>query len=96
LEGILQFTLRDRSPSTLEEAQDLAYQIERNLEFEDYIYHVNLSRNKNIWDPSDEFVTEPKLPEIFQVELTPPKRKWSFSHIQDAPLQEIPAEIEPF
>ena len=37
LEGVLQFTLRDRSPSTLEEAQDLAYQIERNLEFEEYI-----------------------------------------------------------
>jgi hypothetical protein len=37
LEGILQFTLKDRSPATLEEAQDLAFQIERNLEFEDYI-----------------------------------------------------------
>jgi hypothetical protein len=97
LEGILQFTLRDRSPSTLEEAQYLAYQIERNLEFEDYIYQVNLSRSDDLLDPGDEFVTEPKLPEIFQVELTPPKRKWSFSHthVQDRLLQEFPVEIEP-
>jgi hypothetical protein len=38
LEGVLQFTLKDRPPSTLEEAQDFAYQIERNFEFEEYIY----------------------------------------------------------
>jgi hypothetical protein len=60
---MLQFTLKDRSPSTLEEAQDFAYQIERNLEFEDYIYQVNLSHSNNPWESSGEDIieTEPKL-----------------------------------
>jgi hypothetical protein len=62
LEGILQFTLKDRSPSTLEEAQDLAYQIEKNLEFEDYIYQVVFSHNSSPWRSSDEDTTEPNLP----------------------------------
>jgi hypothetical protein len=87
LEGILQFTLKDRSPSTLEEAQDFAYQIERNLDFEDYIYQVNLSHINNPWESSDEDITEtePKLPEILEVKLMPPKRKWStaFSNMKD-------------
>jgi hypothetical protein len=87
LEGILLFTLKDRSPSTLEEAQDFAYQIERNLEFEDYIYQVNLSHNNNPWEYSDEDITEtePKLPEILEVKLMPPERKWSttFSNTRD-------------
>jgi hypothetical protein len=87
LEGVLQFTLKDRSPSTLEEAQDFAYQIERNLEFEDYIHQVNLSHNNNPWESSDEDITEtePKLPEILEVKLMPPKRKWSttFSNVND-------------
>jgi hypothetical protein len=97
LEGILQFTLRERSPSTLEEAQDLAYQIERNLEFEEYICQVNLSRGDDLLDPSNESITKPKLLEILQVEITPPKRKWSFSHtlVQDFVLQKFPIEIEP-
>jgi hypothetical protein len=100
LEGILQFTLKDRSPSTLEEAQDFAYQIERNLDFEDYIHEVNLSHNHNPWKSSDEDIieTEPKLPEILEVKLMPPKRKWSSSHtnVQDVPLWEPPMEVEPF
>ena len=75
LEGVLQFNLRDRLPSTLEEAQDLAYQIERNLEFEDYICHINFSRKDDLKDPDDGVVTGPELLEILQVELTPPKRK---------------------
>jgi hypothetical protein len=87
LEGVLQFTLEDRSPSTLEEAQDFPCQIERNLEFEDYIHQVNLSHNNNPWDSSDEDITEtePKLPEILEVKLMPPKRKWSttFSNINN-------------
>jgi hypothetical protein len=41
LEGVLQFTLKDRSPSTLEEAQDFACRIEQNLEFEDYIKSIS-------------------------------------------------------
>jgi hypothetical protein len=77
LEGILQFTLKDRSPSTLEEAQDLAYQIEKNLEFEDYIHQVNLSQNNNPWESSDEDITEnePRLPEILELKPMPLKRK---------------------
>jgi hypothetical protein len=62
LEGLLQFTLKDQSPSTLEEAQDLAYQIERNLEFEDYICQVNLSRSDDLWDTGDALVAEPEAP----------------------------------
>jgi hypothetical protein len=79
LEGILQFTLKDRSPSTLEEAQYFSYQIERNLQFEDYIYQVNFSHNNNPWEYSNENITEtePKLSEILEVKLMPPKRQWS-------------------
>jgi hypothetical protein len=79
LEGVLQFTLKDRSPSTLEEAQDLASRIEQNLEFEDYIHQVNLSHNNDHKDSSDEDVTEaePKFPEILEVKLMPTKRKWN-------------------
>jgi hypothetical protein len=90
LEGILQFTLKDRSPSTLEEAQDFAYQIEKNLEFEDYIHQVDFSHNSNPWQFSDEDTTEPNLPEVFEVKPMVLKRKWSTSHInvQDVPLLE--------
>jgi hypothetical protein len=87
LEGVLQFTLKDRSPLTLEEAQDFACQIEKNLEFEDYIHQVNLSCNNNPWETNDEDITEvgPKLPKILGVELMPPKRKWNttFSNINN-------------
>jgi hypothetical protein len=58
LEGVLQFTLKDRSPLTLEEAKDFAFQIEKNLEFEDYIHQVNLSCNNDPWESSDEDITE--------------------------------------
>jgi len=96
----LQFTLKERSPSTLEEAYDFTYQIERNLEFEDYIYKVNLSHNNNPWESSDEDITETelKLSEILEVKPIPPKRKWSSSHanVQDVPLWEPPMEVEPF
>jgi hypothetical protein len=94
---MLQFTLKDQSPSTLEEAQDLTYQIERNLEFEDYIYKVNLSRSNDPWEFSNEDIveTEPELPEIFEVKLMPPKRKWSYSHtnVQGFPFQEHPMKV---
>jgi hypothetical protein len=68
LEGVLQFTLKDRSPSTLEEAQDFACQIEKNLEFEDYIHQVNLSHNNDPKESSDEDVTEaePKFPKFLK------------------------------
>jgi hypothetical protein len=58
----------------------LAYQIERNLEFEDYICQINLSRKDDLKDPDDGVVTGPELSKILQVETTPPKRKWIFSH----------------
>jgi hypothetical protein len=79
LEGVLQFTLKDQSPSTLEEAQDFACRIEQNLEFEDYIHQVNLSHNNDHKESSHEYVTEaePKFPKILEVKLMPPKRKWN-------------------
>jgi hypothetical protein len=51
LEGTLQFNVKDWSPTTLEEAHDLAFQIERNLDFEDYIHQRDLSQNCELWDP---------------------------------------------
>ena len=77
LEGVLQFTLKDRSPSTLEEAQDLASRIEQKLEFEDYINQVNPSHSNDPKESSNEDVpeVEPKSLEILEVKLMPPKRK---------------------
>jgi len=48
-------------------------------------------------DPSDDSITETKLPEVFQIEPTPLKRKWRFSHahLQGSLPQELPVEIEP-
>jgi hypothetical protein len=90
LEGDLQFTLKDRSPTTLEEAQDLAFHIEKNLEFEDYTHQMDLSQNVDLWDPGNELVMEPESPRILQVELTPAKRKWSLSCERITPSQEPP------
>jgi hypothetical protein len=98
LEGVLQFTLKDRSPSTLEEAQDFACQIEKNLEFEDYIHQVNISYNNDPWESSHEDITKakPNFPEILEVKLMPPKRKWStaFSNINN--VSNVSRECEPF
>jgi hypothetical protein len=97
LEGVLQITLKDQSPSTLEEAQDFSFQIEKNLEFEDYIHQVNLSCNNDPWEYSDEDITEaePKFPEILEVKLMPPKRKWNtaFSNINN--LLNVSRQHEP-
>jgi hypothetical protein len=99
LEGVLQFTLKDRSPSTLEEAQNFACQIEQNLEFEDYINQVNLSHNNDPKESSNEDVpeAEPKFLEILEVKLMPPKRKWNtaFSNtnnVLNASIQHKPSE----
>jgi hypothetical protein len=99
LEGVLQFTLKDRSPSTLEEAQDLASRIEQKLEFEDYINQDNLSHNNDPKESSNEDVpeAEPKPLEILEVRLMPPKRKWSttFSktnNVLNASIQHKPSE----
>jgi hypothetical protein len=97
LERVLQFTLKDRSPSTLEEAQDFSCQIEKNLEFEDYIHQVNLSSNNDPWESSHEDITkaEPNFPEIMEVKLMPPKRKWStaFSNINN--VSNVSRQCEP-
>jgi hypothetical protein len=99
LEGVLQFTLKDRSPSTLEEEQDLASRIEQKLEFEDYINQDNLSQNNDPKESSNEDVpeAEPKPLEILEVRLMPPKRKWSttFSNtnnVLNASIQHKPSE----
>jgi hypothetical protein len=85
LEGTLQFNVKDRSPTTLEEAQDLAFQIERNLDFEDYIH-----QSCELWDPGNDLVMQPEPPRIHQIELAPTKRKWSLSHESVIPSQEPP------
>jgi hypothetical protein len=99
LEGMLQFTLKDRSPSTLEEAQDLASRIEKKLEFEDYINQVNPSHSNDPKESSNEDVLEakPKPLEVLEVRLMPPKRKWSttFSNtnnVMNALIQHKPSE----
>jgi hypothetical protein len=99
LEGMLQFTLKDRSPSTLEEAQDLASRIEQKLEFEDYINQVNPSHSNDPKESSNEDVLEagPKPLEVLEVRLMPPKRKWStaFSNtknVMNALIQHKPSE----
>jgi hypothetical protein len=90
LEGTLQFNIKDRSPTTLEEAQDLAFQIERNLDFDDYIQQRNLTQNCELWDPSNEPIVKPEPPRILQNELAPAKRKWSLSHESVVSSQEPP------
>jgi hypothetical protein len=97
LEGVLQFTLKDWSPSTLEEAQDFACQIEKNLEFEDYIHQVNLSHNNDPRESSDEDVTkaELKFPEILEVKLMPPKRKWNAAFSNTSNVLNVSRQHEP-
>jgi hypothetical protein len=89
LEGNLQFRVKDRSPTTLEEAQELAFEIERNLDFDDFIEERNM--NCEPWDPGDEPMPEPENPSVLQVELAPTKRKWSLSQSntssQEPPLK---------
>jgi hypothetical protein len=99
LEGDLQFKIRDRSPATLEEAQDLAFQIEKNLEFEDYIHQMDFSQSFDLWDLGNKLVMEPESPRILQVEPVPTKRKWSLSResitsSQEPPLKKIPPKDE--
>jgi hypothetical protein len=47
-EGILQLTLKNRFPANLEEAQDVACQIEENLKFSSLTHQVNLLNNDDI------------------------------------------------
>jgi hypothetical protein len=71
LEGDLHFEVKSRSPTTLEEAQELAFEIERKLDFEEFVM------NCESWDPGDELMLEPEDPSILQIELPHTKRKWS-------------------
>jgi hypothetical protein len=99
----LQFTLRHRLPSSLEEAQEVACQIEENLRFNDSIHQINLLNNNDFWEPNDESMIElkPDLPEILEVEYSAYPRKWStgFTNMEDASLfsqqNESPEDMEP-
>jgi hypothetical protein len=88
LEGTLQFRVKDRSPTTLEEAQELAFEIERNFDFDDFIEERNM--NCEPWDPGEEPVPELENPSVLQVEPAPAKRKWSTSPDGDVSPQEPP------
>jgi hypothetical protein len=83
LEETLQFEVKQRSPTTLEEAQELAFEIERKLDFEEFLM------NCESWDPGDKPMLEPEGPSILQIELPHTKRKWSLSQ-DDVSPQEPP------
>jgi ribonuclease HI len=83
LEGELHFEVKDRSPTTLEEAQDLAFEIDRKLDFEECVM------NCEPWNPGDEPILEPEDPSILQFEIPHTKRKWSLSQ-DDTSSQEPP------
>ena len=67
----------------------MAFQIERNLDFDDFIEERNM--NCEPWDPGDEPMLELENPSVLQVELSPTKRKWSLSQSntssQEPPLK---------
>jgi hypothetical protein len=88
LEGTLQFEVKSRSPTNLEEAQDMVFQVERNLDFDDYIEQGNM--NCELWDPGNENMAEPEPPSVLQVEPASAKRKWSLSPKSDISSQEPP------
>jgi hypothetical protein len=92
LEGTLQFEVKQRSPTTLEEAQELAFEIERKLDFEEILMNCE-SR-----DPGDEPMLEPEDPSILQIELPHTKRKWSLfqddTSPQEPPLKKTHPEDE--
>jgi hypothetical protein len=88
LEGTLQFEVKQRSPTTLEEAQDMAFQIERKLDFEDFVEERSMDCEP--WDPGNKNTSEPEPPSILQAEPAPAKRKWSISPNSDISPQEPP------
>jgi ribonuclease HI len=83
LEGDLHYRVKDRSPTTLEGAQDLAFEVERKLEIEESVM------NCEAWDPVDKPMPETEEPSILHVGLPHAKRKWSFLQ-DDAPSQQPP------
>jgi hypothetical protein len=96
LEGNLQFRIKDKSPTTLEEEQELAFEIERNLDFEEFVEKRIM--NCESWDPGNEPMPNPEDPSVLQVELAPTKRKWSLSQnntsSQEPPLKKTHPENE--
>jgi hypothetical protein len=103
LEGTLQFTLKHRLLSSLDEAQEAACQIEESLRFNDSIHQINLLYNNDSREPNDESMVEPEpdLLEILEVECSAYPKKWStcFTNMQNASLfsqeNEPPEDIEP-
>jgi hypothetical protein len=87
-EGTLQFTLKDRLPTTLEETQDAACHIEENLKYNGAIHQVDFLNNDDIWELNKESMggLEHDLPEILEVENNTFYRKWrtGFSNMKDA------------
>jgi hypothetical protein len=79
LEGILQFSLKNQFPTSLEEAQDVSFQIEENIKFNDSIHQVNFFNNDDIWEMNKESMggLEHKLKEILEEENNTFPRKWS-------------------
>jgi hypothetical protein len=82
-EGILQLTLKNHFPANLEEAQDVACQIEENLKFRSLTHQVNLLNNDDIWESME--APEHDLLETPELENNAPQRKWStcFSNMKD-------------
>jgi hypothetical protein len=72
LEGTLQFTLKYRLLLNLDKAQEVAYQIEENLRFEDSIHQINFLCDNDSWEPNNESVVESETdpPEILGVECS--------------------------
>jgi hypothetical protein len=58
-ERILQLTLKNRFLANLEEAQDVACQIEENLKFSSLTHQVNLLNNDDIWGVNKESMEGP-------------------------------------
>jgi hypothetical protein len=87
-EGTLQLTLKNRFPANLEEAQDVACQIEENLKFSSPTHQVNLLNNDDIWEINKESMGGPEhdLLEILELENNAFHRKWStgFSNMKYA------------
>jgi hypothetical protein len=96
LEGNLQLRIKDKSPTTLEEAQELAFEIERKLDFEEFVEERIM--NCESWDPGDEPMPEPEDPSVLQIELAHTKRKWSLfqdnTSSQEPPLKKTHPEDE--
>jgi hypothetical protein len=89
LEGDLHFEVKRRSPATLEKAQELAFELERKLDFEESVMNIEA------WGPVNEPVLEPEEPKILQVQLPHTKRKWSLLQDDAFPQEPPPKKTQP-